>query len=578
MKHAPRRRRLGEMLVRKGRLTPDALAGYLRRHKEEGRPLGQVLVEEGILTAEELTEELGEQLGIPHVWLRKGLVDPRIVHVLPKEKARRFQVVPMFRIDGKLVLATTDPHAVFVFDEVARITGLDVLPVLCRADDINEAIAECYRDNVSIDEVMASVEEASLDLVETHTEEDVSELTQKVEGSPVINLANTVLVRAIRDGASDIHVEPHADRSVVRIRIDGLLYELMAPKIEMHQALVSRLKVMAKLDIAERRLPQDGRIQVRVDGRNVDLRFSSMPGVLGEKVVMRILDKSEALLDINNLGFDADVLERFKELLHSPHGLILTCGPTGSGKTTTLYAALATLNVREKNIVTIEDPVEYQFPNINQNQVREAVGLTFARFIKHALRQDPDIIMVGEVRDRETAETAVQAALTGHLVLSTLHTNDSPTTITRLLEMGIEPYLVASALSASVTQRLLRSVCPDCRTAFYPPPEILAELGIGQGKAVRLAQGRGCKKCYDSGYRGRVGVYELLECDDALRSLILSRPTVDALRRHLGQVTRKDLLSEGYRKVREGLTTIEEVKSVIGVSAAADVPPVAVLT
>ena len=572
MKHAPKRRKLGEILVRQGRLTPEALVGYLRAHKEQARPLGQVLVDDGVLTADELIKTLGEQLGIPHIWLRKGLVDPRIVHVLPRDKAQRFQVIPLFRVGGRLALATTDPNAVFVFDDVARTTGLEVLPVLCRADDISDAIKECYRENVSIDEVMASVEEASIDLVQTHEDEDVGDLTQKVEGSPVINLANTVLARAIRDGASDIHVEPHADRSVVRIRIDGLLYELMAPKIEMHQALVSRLKVMAKLDIAERRLPQDGRLQVRIDGKTVDLRFSSMPGMQGEKVVMRILDKSESLLDINTLGFDSEVLARFKALLRSPHGLILTCGPTGSGKTTTLYAALATLNAREKNIVTIEDPVEYQFPNINQNQVRTGVGLTFARFIKHALRQDPDIMMVGEIRDRETAETAVQAALTGHLVLSTLHTNDSPTTITRMLEMGVEPYLVASALSASLTQRLLRTVCADCRTTFYPPQDVLVELGIEDDKAVRLARGRGCAKCYDSGYRGRVGIYELLDCDDALRSLILSRPTVDALRAHLYKAARKSLLSEGYRKVREGLTTLEEVKSVVGVT---DLHPVA---
>jgi len=287
----------------------------------------------------------------------------------------------------------------------------------------------------------------------------------------------------------------------------------------------------------------------------------------GEKVVMRILDKSEDLLDINKLGFDTEVLESFKKLLHKPHGLLLTCGPTGSGKTTTLYAALGTLNAREKNIITIEDPVEYQFPNINQNQVREGVGLTFPRFIKHALRQDPDIVMVGEIRDRETAETAVQAALTGHLVLSTLHTNDSPTTITRLLEMRVEPYLVASSLLASLTQRLLRTVCPHCRTAFYPPEKVLAELEIENDKAVRLAQGRGCKKCYDSGYRGRLGVYELLECDDDLRSLILSRPTVDVLRNHLNRVTQKTLRSEGFRKVRDGLTTIEEVKSVIATAS-----------
>jgi len=567
MSPTAKRRKLGELLVRKGRITPDQLTAYLRAQKENHRPLGEILVNDKVLTADELTRALGEQLGVPHVWLRKGLIDPRIVHLLPKETAQRFQVIPMFRVDNKLTLATTDPNAVFIFDEVARITGLEVLPVLCRAEDINDAIGECYRENVSIDEVMASVEEASIDLVQTQTEENVDDLAKKVEGSPVINLANTILARAIRDGASDIHIEPQVERSVVRVRIDGLLYEMMSPKAEMHQSVISRLKVMAKLDIAERRLPQDGRIQVQLDGKTVDLRFSSMPGVLGEKVVMRILDRSQALLDINKLGFDPAVLARFKALLHNPHGLILTCGPTGSGKTTTLYAALASLNAREKNIVTIEDPVEFQFPNINQNQVREGVGLTFARFIKHALRQDPDIIMVGEIRDRETAETAVQAALTGHMVLSTLHTNDSPTTITRLLEMGIEPYLVASSLLASVTQRLLRTICPDCRTDFYPPREVLDELGVEEGKSVRLAQGRGCKKCYDSGYRGRLGVYELLECEDELRALILSRPTVQMLREHLDRAAPRTLRSEGYRKVLEGLTTLEEAKSIIAGSS-----------
>ncbi|MBT3295201.1 MAG: Flp pilus assembly complex ATPase component TadA [Verrucomicrobia bacterium] len=561
MKYAPKRRKLGELLVRHGRITPEQLTAYLRTHREQGRPLGQVLVDEEALSPDELTKILGEQLGIPHVWLRKGLVDPRIVHALPKDKALRYQVIPMFRVGGKLALATADPHAVFIFDDVARITGLDVLPVLCRAEDINDAIKECYRENASIDEVMASEEETSIDRVQQ--EDHLSDLAQKIEGSPVINLANSILARAIRDGASDIHIEPQIGRSVVRIRIDGLLYELMAPKAEIHQAVVSRLKVMAKLDISEHRLPQDGRIQVQLDGRTVDLRFSSMPGVLGEKVVMRVLDRSQALFDLNKLGFDPTMLERFNTLLHNPHGLILTCGPTGSGKTTTLYAALASLNARENNIVTIEDPVEYQFPNINQNQVREGVGLTFARFIKHALRQDPDIMMVGEIRDRETAETAVQAALTGHLVLSTLHTNDSPSTITRLLDMGIEPYLVSSSLLATVTQRLLRTICPDCRTTFYPPEEVVRELGLGDGKSVRLAQGRGCKKCYDSGYRGRLGVYELLECDDELRSLILSRPTVDTLRQHLNRSAPKTLRSEGLRKVMDGFTTLEEVKSII---------------
>jgi len=564
MKITQRRKRLGEMLVRRGKITPEELAEYLREHKEKGLPLGQILLQREIITREELTRFLGEQLGIPHVWLRKGLVDPRVVHLLPREKAQHFQVVPMFRVNNQLTLATTDPNAIFVFREVERVTGLEVLPVLCRGDDIAEAISECYRDNVSIDEVMASIEETSIDVVESRTEREVSELAEMAVGSPVINLTNLILIKAIRDGASDIHVEPQPSRSRVRARIDGVLYELMAPKAEMHPAVVSRMKVMANLDIAERRLPQDGRFQVRLDGRVVDLRFSSMPGVMGEKVVLRILDKQSAVLDLNKLGFEEDVLSRFKSMLRRPHGLVLVCGPTGSGKTTTLYSAISMVNTPERNIITIEDPVEYQFEDINQNQVRESIGLTFARFLKHALRQDPDIVMVGEIRDRETAEIAVQASLTGHLVLSTLHTNDSPSAITRLLEMGVEPYLISSALLGSLAQRLIRKICPRCRASHLPPAEVLRELGAAEDAQVKLARGRGCPDCYDSGFKGRDGVYELLEVDDELRALILKNPSLDELRAYLADRPREHLtmLRAGYRKVLAGDTTLEEVKRV----------------
>jgi type IV pilus assembly protein PilB len=371
-----------------------------------------------------------------------------------------------------------------------------------------------------------------------------------------------VLLRAIRDGASDIHIEPEPGKFRVRLRIDGILYELMSSKPEMHPAVVSRLKVMANLDIAERRIPQDGRIQVHVEGRKVDLRFSSMPGIHGEKVVLRILDKSKAMLDINTLGFSKGVLGSFKSLLRRPYGLLLVCGPTGSGKTTTLYSAMTMLNAPEKNLVTIEDPVEYQLDRINQNQVKDAIGLSFSRFLKHALRQDPDIIMVGEIRDRETAEIAIQASLTGHLVLSTLHTNDSPSAITRLLEMGVEPYLISSALLASLAQRLVRTICPECKKNFYPPKEVLEELGCSGEKQVKLSKGKGCPKCYDSGFKGRTGIYELFEMDEGLQSLILTNPTIDVLKEYLkknGNGTLKDM---GYEKVLERITTLEEVKRV----------------
>ena len=557
-----KRKRLGDMLISKNRITHEQLEEYLQIQKQTSKPLGRILVEDGVITEEELKLTLGEQLGIPHIWLRKGLIDPKIVHLLPKEKAALFKVIPMFRVNRVLTLATNDPNAVFAFDEVSKITRLDVQPVLCRADDINEAINTYYQMEVNIDEVMNSIDESEIEVIQTAPDREISELAEMAEGSPVINLANMILLKSIRDGASDIHIEPQAGRFRIRARIDGMLYELMSPKIEMHPLVVSRLKIMANLDIAERRIPQDGRIQVSVDGRTVDLRFSSMPGIHGEKVVLRILDRSRAILDINKLGFAETVLEPFKLLAHKSHGLILVCGPTGSGKTTTLYSAITMLNTVEKNIITIEDPVEYQLENINQNQVKESIGLTFAKFLKHALRQDPDIVLVGEIRDRETAEIAIQASLTGHLVLSTLHTNDSPSTITRLLEMGVEPYLLSSSLMACLAQRLIRTICPECKTYYYPPKEVLKELGVEEDAAIRLSKGKGCPSCYDSGYKGRMGIIELLEVDEDLQTLILKNPSIDSLKRHLGKKGYFTLQDSGYQKVLEGFTTIEEVKRV----------------
>jgi len=556
----PKRRRLGEILVRRGRITPGQMTEFLRIQKETGQPLGQILVEEEVLTKEELTQVLGEQLGIPHVWLRGGLVDPGIVSVLPKEKALSYQVIPMFRVNNVLTLATADPHSIFVFDEVSKISNMPVQPVLSRADDILDAIHECYREEVSIEDVMSSLDESEIEIVEVTQDRDISEVAELAEGSPVINLTNMILLKSVQDGASDIHIEPQPGKFIVRIRIDGILYELMTPKIEMHPAVVSRLKVMANLDIAERRLPQDGRIQVNVEGRTIDLRFSSMPSHHGEKVVLRILDKSQAILDINQLGFDEDLSKTFKENLTRPNGLILVCGPTGSGKTTTLYSAITMLNSPEKNIVTIEDPVEYQLTSINQVQVNDAIGLSFARILRHTLRQDPDILLVGEIRDRETAGIAIQASLTGHMVLSTIHTNDSPSSITRLLEMGIEPYLISSSLLACMAQRLVRRICPECSTPFYPPKSVISELGLDETKQIRFYRGKGCKPCYDSGFKGRVGIYELLEIDEGFQRLILENPSIDSLKDQLSKNGTRTLRDYGYTKVLEGLTTIEEVQ------------------
>jgi type IV pilus assembly protein PilB len=558
----PKRKKLGEILVQQGRVTPDQLNEILRLQRESGKPLGQILVDKEILSSEELTRILGEQLGIPHVWLRKGLIDPRVVPLLPKEKAVRFQVIPMFRIRNTLTLATADPHAFFVFDEVGQLTGLEVHPVLCRTDDILEAINQYYQGDLDIDDIVSGIDDQNIELVSGPQEKEITEIAEMAEGSPVINLTNMILVKAIRDGASDIHLEPHPTRFRVRVRIDGLLYDMMSPRLDMQPGVVSRLKVMSNLDISERRIPQDGRIQVSVDGQKVDLRFSSMPGVHGEKVVLRILDQRKAILDLNKLGLGSEVLDRFKTLLRKSHGLILVCGPTGSGKTTTLYSAMTLLNTPEKNIITIEDPVEYQLENINQNQVNESIGLSYAKFLKHALRQDPDIILVGEIRDRATAEIAIQASLTGHLVLSTLHTNDSASAVTRLLEMEIEPYLISSSLLVSVAQRLVRTICPGCKTSYAASPAVLEDLGIEDGKRTQLTRGRGCQECYDSGFKGRTGIYELMEIDDDLRALILGNPTSDALQSHFLNNGHKSMKDFGYERVLEGVTTLEEVKRV----------------
>lgn len=548
-------------MVQQGRLTSEQLIMFLRVQKKTGKPIGRILIEQGTLTEEELKYILGEQLGIPHIWLRKGLIDPWIVNVLPKEKAFRFQVIPMFRVNNVLTLATADPNAIFVFDEVSRITELEVQPVICRSSDIVEAIHKYYREEITVDEVMSGIDESDIEVIEIATDKEIDELAEMAAGSPIINLTNKILLRAIRDRASDIHIEPQKLLCRVRVRIDGLLYKFMSLKMEMHPSVVSRLKIMANLDIAERRIPQDGRIQVNVDGRTIDLRFSSMPSIHGEKVVLRILDKNKVLLDINKLGFDTKILNQFKSVLKKPYGLILVCGPTGCGKTTTLYSAITTLNSSEKNIITIEDPVEYQLDNITQSQVKELIGLTFARFLKHALRQDPDIILVGEIRDRETAEIAIQASLTGHLVISTLHTNDSPSAITRLLEMGIEPYLLSSSLLACQAQRLVRTICSECKTGYYPTQEVLRKLGIDDEKFT-LYKGKGCSACYNSGFKGRVGIYEFLEINKGLQSLILDNPAIDIMRNYLKTKKHRRLKDLGDEKVRQGVTTIEEVRRV----------------
>lgn len=558
----PKRMKLGEILILKGRLTPEELYRLLQIQKQTGQSLGNLLVAEKILTEEELTQTLSEQMGIPHAWIRKGLVDPAIVHVVPKAKAVQYNVIPMFRVHNVLTLATSDPYDFFKQDKISEITGLEIQLVLSRAEDIQAAIEECYQGEVNIDDVMTSLEEGELDFVQASPETPLRELAEIAEGSPVINLTNLILLKSIRANASDIHIEPQQNNFRVRVRVDGVLYELMTHHIERHAAVVSRLKIMANLDISERRMPQDGRIQVTVDRRPIDLRFSSMPGYFGEKLVIRILDRNKTILDINHLGFDPPILARFKQMIRQAYGLVIVCGPTGSGKTTTLYAGTSMLNTPDKNIVAIEDPVEYQLQGVNQISVNASIGLSFAKVLKHVLRQDPDIILLGEIRDRETAQIAIQASLTGHLVLATLHTNDSPSAITRLLEMGIEPYLISSALVGSMGQRLVRSICPHCKTDYYPPREALKTLGLDQEGRAKFSRGKGCSDCLDSGFKGRIGIHEILENNSDLQRLILSNPTIDRIKEYLKTIHHTTLRADGFKKVIQGHTTLEEIQRV----------------
>ncbi|HUG89651.1 MAG TPA: ATPase, T2SS/T4P/T4SS family [Planctomycetaceae bacterium] len=556
---APRPVPLGKQLVDAGLVTPGELEAALLEQSCRRDHLGEVLVGLGFIDEDSLLPLVGERLNVPVVRLREGLVDPQVVQLLPRDKAEALQAIALFKVRGTLTVAMAEPQNLHRVDEIERITRLAVRPVLALRSAIERMIPRCYEDDFAVDAVTADLDRDALEFDAETIEVDLQQLQSMAEGSPVINLVNYLIVQAVRQGASDIHVEPGQRQSSVRFRVDGQLREVLRPRRDFHPAVVSRIKVMAKMDIAEHRVPQDGRIHVLVEGRHIDLRVSTLPTVLGEKVVLRVLDRQSVTFNLDRLGIPERQLGLLKQMLARPHGLVLVTGPTGSGKTTTLYSAIELVKSVHRNIVTVEDPVEYQLDLINQVQTGVARSMTFAGALRSILRQDPDVIMVGEIRDPETAEVAIQAALTGHLVLSTLHTNDSASAVTRLLDMGIASYKIAASLVGVVAQRLLRTICPQCRTQYYPPAEVLEMIHYRGDRRRQFVRGEGCRQCFDSGFKGRTGIYEILAATRELRELILKAPDLDRLRDcHLRQGGSL-LLSEGIRLAEDGMTSLDEV-------------------
>jgi type IV pilus assembly protein PilB len=562
--------RLGEILVKRDLIRLEQLQEALRHQRTQGGRLGSILVQLGFLSDEEIASVLSEQYDLPSVNLDEMKVEDEVKRLIPIETAIRYQVLPLKRIGTALTLAIADPTNVLALDEIKFMTGYRVEPVVASEGSIREAIERNYGSEHTLqlqkvyDELAAEVGQYELELP-TDEEVDFEELQKGGTEAPIIKLVNIILGEAIRKGASDIHLEPYEGEFRVRYRIDGVLYNKMNPPLRLRDLMISRLKIMANLDISERRLPQDGRIKIhtRIAGRHkkIDFRVSSLPTLFGEKLVLRILDREQLPTDLTTLGFEAEALKKFQHAIARPYGMVLVTGPTGSGKTSTLYSCLSNLNTESVNIMTAEDPVEFNFPGINQVQTNEQIGLTFAVSLRSFLRQDPNIVMVGEIRDLETAEIAVKAALTGHLVLSTLHTNDAPSTINRLLNMGIEPFLVANSVHLICAQRLVRRICPNCKEEAPTSSKVLTELRFppSMAKSLKTYHGRGCVRCSESGYKGRVGLFEVMEITPKLQAMIIEGASAADLRKEAKEQGMITLRESGLEKIRSGLTTVEEV-------------------
>jgi type IV pilus assembly protein PilB len=561
--------RIGELLVKENLLTAAQLREAREGARSKGSRLGAEITQLGYLDETELTEFVAKQYGVPSINLEEFEIDRAVIELIPEEVAVKHTVLPVNRAGSTLILATADPSNIFALDDIKFLTGYNIQPVVAAEAAIKRAIERYYDKSSSLEEVMGDFDDSDIDLIHAEEEINAEELAKASEDAPVVKLVNLVLTDAVKKTASDIHIEPYEKSFRVRYRIDGVLYEVMKPPLKLKNAITSRLKIMSELDIAERRLPQDGRIKLKMGrGREMDFRVSVLPTLFGEKVVLRLLDKSNLQLDMTKLGFEPAQLEIFQRTIHQPYGMVLVTGPTGSGKTTTLYSALSELNKISENLSTAEDPVEFNLAGINQVQMHEEIGLNFAAALRSFLRQDPDIIMVGEIRDFETAEIAVKAALTGHMVLSTLHTNDAPSTVNRLLNMGIEPFLVSSSVNCIVAQRLARKVCEACKeTDPDVAPEALVEAGLDESvaKTVVPVKGKGCKECSETGYKGRLAVYEVMELKEELKEFVLNGASALELKREASRLGMKTLRQSALSKLVEGITTLSEV---VRVSAA----------
>jgi type IV pilus assembly protein PilB len=565
---------IGELLLTQGLVTREKLLQALEIQGQSGGRLGRVLVEMGVVSEATLARSLAQQWGLPFTGLPEEGIDPEVARLIPTSLAHRHGVVAIERKNNRIVIAMSDPSNIIAIDDIRLLTGLDVEIVIAAGDDIARAQAQFYGISLNMEEMLKgqpgglSVEADGEEELSTSEDVSLERLRTMGEEAPIVKVVNQIFTQAIRAGASDIHLEPHRHDVKVRFRIDGLLHDFMSPPKAIQSALVSRVKILASMDIAERRLPQDGHVHLKVEGKEFDLRVSTLPTVQGEKVVIRILDQSTSKVSLNKLGMPSDLLAQWENLVNKPYGMIIVTGPTGSGKTTTLYTSVARINTPERNIVSVEDPVEYQIPRVNQVQVNTRAGLTFANGLRSILRQDPDVVLIGEIRDRETAEIAVQASMTGHLVLSTLHTNDAPGAVTRLRDMGVESFLITSSLIGVLAQRLVRVICPHCKEAYAPPADALRRLELDpeEHQNVHLYRGTGCDSCHKTGYRGRIGVYEMMTMSESLRAMVISGAPVDELRAAAQQEGMRTLRQDGVQKVLEGITTFEELLRVVFVS------------